>query len=486
MRLAARPGAGRLPAYQWDFYMSSLWLEQARGSEPPCPVLQESLQVDVCIVGGGYTGLWTALHLKEQSPGLTIAIIEARECGSGASGRNGGFVLSWAAKFETLLKVCGPEEALRLLRESERIATDVAAFLEQHQIDAQLRQDGWLWTASNKAQVGSWKSCIDALARHGQAPFAELSPDEVRRMSGSRQQLAGVFAPAAATVHPGLYVRGLRRIALAKGIRVFEQTPLQSLQTRPSLCVRTPQGEVRPRKLVLAMNAWSSRFRELNKGIVVVGSDLVATAPCPEALARIGLVNGVAISDSRLFTNYYRNTQAGEMVFGRGGGDFAFGGKIGGLYEGPSRHAREVADLLYRFYPELRASGIVRSWSGPIDRSMDGLPCFGHLGKHPDIVYGYGYSGNGVGPTYLGGKFLASMVLERNDSWRNSPMAQGLRGRFPIEPFRYVGSRVVKSALVRKEAAEDRGQPASRLDIALAGLAPGGLVPVSRNAESRR
>lgn len=481
------PKRGRVArAYYRNVFMSSLWLEQARGSEPACPALQESLQVDVCIVGGGYTGLWTALQLKEQSPGLAVAVIEARECGSGASGRNGGFVLSWAAKFETLLKVCGPDEALRLLVESERIATDVDAYLRRHDVDAQLRQNGWLWTASNDAQIGSWHACIDLLAQHGQAPFVKLSSDEVRRLSGSRQQLAGVFAPAAATVHPGRYVRGLRRIALAKGVRIFEYTPLQSLQTRPALRVRTPQGEVRPRKLVLAMNAWSSRFRELSKGIVVVGSDLVATAPCPDVLERIGLATGLAISDSRLFTNYYRNTVAGEMVFGRGGGDFAFGGKVGSLYEGPSRYARAVSGLLHRFYPELAGTNIVRSWSGPIDRSMDGLPCFGHLNGHPDIVYGYGYSGNGVGPTYLGGKFLASMVLERDDPWRHSAMAQGLRGRFPPEPFRYVGSRVVKSALVRKEAAEDHGRVPSRLDIALAGLAPGGLVPVSRKTGTQR
>ena len=100
-------------------------------------------------------------------------------------------------------------------------------------------------------------------------------------------------------------------------------------------------------QVVLAMNAWSTRFRELNKGVVVVGSDLVATAPHPEALEKIGLTSGVAISDSRLFTNYYRNTCAGEMVFGRGGGDFAFNGAVGRLYEGPSRFAREVAAILH-------------------------------------------------------------------------------------------------------------------------------------------
>ncbi|KDC39885.1 putative aminophosphonate oxidoreductase [Bordetella bronchiseptica M435/02/3] len=467
-----------------DFPMSSLWLDQARGSEPACPALQGATRADVCIVGGGYTGLWTALQLREQSPGLDIVLLEAQECGAGASGRNGGFMLSWAAKFETLLKVCGTDEALRLLGESERIAADVAGYLKRHGVDAQLRQDGWLWTASNAAQVDSWMPCIELLARHGQQAFVALPADEVRRLSGSAAHLAGVLSRSSATVHPGMYVRGLRRIALAKGIRIYEHTPMRSLRARPQPKVATARGEVRAAKVVLAMNAWSTRFRELNKGVVVVGSDLVATAPHPEALEKIGLTNGVAISDSRLFTNYYRNTCAGEMVFGRGGGDFAFNGAVGRLYEGPSRFAREVAAILHRFYPALAPLGIVRSWSGPIDRSMDGLPCFGHLGGHPDIVYGYGYSGNGVGPTYLGGKFLASMVLENDDAWRHSALARGLRGRFPPEPFRYVGSRVVKAALVRKEAAEDQGQAPARLDTMLAGLAPGGLVPVARKEKA--
>ncbi|MCY1195865.1 Gamma-glutamylputrescine oxidoreductase [compost metagenome] len=463
--------------------MSSLWWDQARGKEPASSPLRGAARADVCIVGGGYTGLWTALQLREQAPDLDIVLLEARECGSGASGRNGGFMLSWAAKFETLLKVCGKDEALRLLAESERIAADVADYLQRHEVDAHLRQDGWLWTASNTAQIGSWAPCVELLARHGQEPFVELPVEDVQRMSGSARHLAGVYARTSATVHPGRYVRGLRRIALAKGVRIFEHSPMRALRARAGPTVLTEHGELRAAKVVLAMNAWSTHFRELNSGVVVVGSDLVATPSCPEMLEKIGLTSGTAISDSRLFTNYYRNTVDGAMVFGRGGGDFAFNGRIGDLYEGASRFAREVSDILYRFYPELARVGTVRSWSGPIDRSLDGLPCFGHLGGHPDIVYGYGYSGNGVGPTYLGGKFLASMVLESDDAWRHSPLARGVRGRFPPEPFRYVGSRMVKAALVRKEAAEDRGRAPARLDTMLAGLAPGGLVPVGTKKE---
>ena len=131
-----------------------------------------------------------------------------------------------------LLKVCGTDEALRLLGESERIAADVAGYLKRHGVDAQLRQDGWLWTASNAAQVDSWMPCIELLAPMGSRPLIALPTDEVRRLSGAAH-LAGVLSRSSATVHPGITVRGLRRIALAKGIRIYEHTPMRSLRARP-------------------------------------------------------------------------------------------------------------------------------------------------------------------------------------------------------------------------------------------------------------
>ncbi|MFQ5829533.1 MAG: NAD(P)/FAD-dependent oxidoreductase, partial [Candidatus Methylomirabilia bacterium] len=172
----------------------SLWLEEALAVEHDEPrVLEGDHRADVCIVGGGYTGLWTAIHLKELKPELDIILIEADLCGGGASGRNGGFVLSWWAKFSTLLKLCSTKEALRLARASENAVAEIGSFCRRHAINAHYRPDGWLWVATNQAQIGAWTTTLKDLKRHGVQPFLELEPKEVARRAGSPAHLAGVL-----------------------------------------------------------------------------------------------------------------------------------------------------------------------------------------------------------------------------------------------------------------------------------------------------
>lgn len=465
--------------------MRSLWLEECgEATEDLAPPLQGREEADVCIVGGGFTGLWTAVQIKRLDPSCRVVLLEADICGGGASGRNGGFVLTWSAKYQTLEKMFGPEGALAVLDLCEQAPAGIADFCTEHGIDARLRHEGWLWTASNRAQLGAWRSTREALERCGRELLHDISSDEVRRLTGSPRQLAGVMVPNAATVDPGRLVRGLRRVAMRLGVRIHEKCPMRRLGRGSPATVATPAGEVEAARVVLAMNAWSPAVRELRRSIVVVGSDVIATPPVPEELARLGLAHGTAISDSRLFTHYYRSTHDGRLVFGKGGGDFAFGSNIGRLFEGPSRHEALVERVARWFYPSFDHAIRFRSWSGPIDRSMTGLPMFGELSGCSSIIYGYGYSGNGVGPSFVGGRILASLALGRVDEWASAPLV-GMGGkRFPPEPVRYLGARLMKGALMRTERAEDEGRSPRRVDIALSALMPGGLVPVQSREKS--
>src|SRR5437763_1582033 len=184
---------------------------------------------DVCIVGGGFTGLWTALWLKEREPSLDVVMVEADVCGAGASGRNGGFVLSWWAKFLALERLCGAVEAVRLARASAAGVTEIGAFCAENSIDAHFRRAGWLWTATSPAQLGAWDDTLGRLEELGERPFVRLEPEEVARRAASPVHLAGVFEPTAATVHPALLARGLRRVALERGVRLFERSPVRQL-----------------------------------------------------------------------------------------------------------------------------------------------------------------------------------------------------------------------------------------------------------------
>src|SRR5262249_30577125 len=178
---------------------------------------------------------------------------------------------------------------------------------------------------------------------------------------------------------------------------------------------------------------------------------------------------------SRMSLNYWRNTADGRIVFGRALGRFAFAGRVDDNYEEPSPRAAEVEAAWRRFFPMLSDLPVASSWTGPVDRSVDGLPFFGHLGGRPDIVYGLGFSGHGVGgPTMMGGRILAALSRETNDEWSRCALVRERVDEFPIEPFRYLGAIAVRGALRRKERLEDAGGRPDRFTCYLAGLAPSG------------
>jgi glycine/D-amino acid oxidase-like deaminating enzyme len=289
-----------------------------------------------------------------------------------------------------------------------------------------------------------------------------------------------VFEPTAATVQPALLARGLRRVALDRGVRIFERSPMKSLDRSRPPRVLTAAGSVKADKVVLALNAWAAALPELRRSIVVIASDIVATAPAPDRLATIGWTDGSCISDSRMLVNYYRTTLDGRLVFGRGGGKLAFGGNVGTTFDGPSPRADAVTASMRSLYPSLRDVPVTHSWMGPIDRTQVGLPFFSRLGGREDILYGVGYSGNGVGPSFLGGRILSSLALGLDDGWSRAGLVRDPAGGFPPEPLRYVGGRIVRRAVERKEDAEDRGRSADRLTLFLANLAPSGLVPLKK------
>ncbi|AMO98544.1 NAD(P)-binding Rossmann-like domain protein [Collimonas arenae] len=453
--------------------MRPFWLEDALFADGElAPALQGQQKADVGIVGGGFTGLWTAIQLKQQNPTLDIAIIESDLCGAGASGRNGGCLLTWSTKFFTLRRLFGEDEAVRLVKASEEVVNHIGDFCREHRINAEFRQDGTLYTATTKAQLGVLDPVLDELKRRGISSYHALPDVEVRRRSGSMRNLSGVFSPMAATVHPGKLVRGLRRVAIEMGIRIYERTPMLSFTPGTTVTLHTPAGSLQVGKMVLAINAWmASRFPQFERTLAVVSSDMVITEKCPELLQQIGLTDGVSVLDSRTFVFYYRTTEDGRLMLGKGGNTFAWRGRILPVFDQRSPYEQQLKQSLHEFFPALADVPITASWNGPSDRSVTGFPFFGRLNDMPNVFYGFGYSGNGVGPSYMGGQLLSSLVLGLDNAWSRSPLAAGPRGHFPPEPLRYIGSLVVRNAIRRKELAEDQDRKPWMLDQMLSKLA---------------
>jgi glycine/D-amino acid oxidase-like deaminating enzyme len=247
-------------------------------------------------------------------------------------------------------------------------------------------------------------------------------------------------------------------------------------RSRP-LVVRTPKGSVAADRVAIAMGAWAATLSELRRAFVSIASDIVITDPAPDELEWLGWRNGVSISDSRLMVHYYRTTRDGRIAFGKGGGRLAYGARIDPSFSERSPMETGLARRLHAVYPSFVNVPIAASWNGPIDRTIDGLPFFFELGR-PDLVCGAGYSGNGVGPTVLGGRILASLALGLDDEWAGCGLVRTPPPGLPPEPWRYLGGRVIRAAVARKEQAEDAGRDPARLDRALARMAPAGLVPL--------
>ena len=219
------------------------------------------------------------------------------------------------------------------------------------------------------------------------------------------------------------------------------------------------------------MPGWPVPFREFERSVAIVSSDMVITEPAPQSLDACGLDRGISVLDSRIFVHYYRSTADGRLMLGKGGNTFAYGGRMLPVFDQPSPHRQELAQRLTQFIPELTGVPIAASWNGASDRSVTGLPFFGCLRGQPDIFYGFGYSGNGVGPSRMGGELLASLALGMDNAWTRSPLCGGPRGKFPPEPIRYIGSIMVRNAIRRKEAAEDRGGRPLPFDVGLSRFA---------------
>lgn len=438
--------------------LPSWWLEQAlavEGEPAPAPPPAGDSAVDVAIVGGGYTGLWTALALRERDPGRRIVLVEAEICGAGPSGRNGGFIHGYWASLASTLPLLGESEAVRLAQAAERIVPGVRAFAETRGEDVWLREEGMLMVSTAPAQDAAVEHAVEAAAEAGHPDEAvALSVEEVARRCSSPVFRRGVLFRDGATVHPGLLVRALRRAVLDAGVVLHERTP--ALRVRDGEVV-TPGGTIRARDVVLATNAALTGWRPAARSLTNFGSYVVLTEPAPDALAEIGWTGGEAIVDGRMFLHYFRATDDGRVLMGSGSGPIGFGGKVDNRFSADSATAGRAEAGLRRMLPGLGRLRVERAWGGPIDVSADHLPFF-RTKPGTRIHFGAGYSGHGVGPSWLGGQILASLVLGAEDEWTRLPLAARRVPSLPPEPFRRLGGGLVRRSIMACEAAEEHGR----------------------------
>ena len=440
----------------------SLWLQEALHAEDglESQELLEAMRADVCIVGGGYTGLWTALRIKELEPDADVVVIEQDICGGGPSGRNGGFTHGWWDQLPLLVDLYGADRALEIARASEAAVDQIGEFCERHGVDAWFIGNGYLQVSASAAQDDDWKRAVAVCRDLGVADrYVPLSAAEVQQRCASPRFREGVLMPGGASVQPALLARGLRRVLLERGVVIHEETRAKGFRVRGGVSVRTDDGEVRSDQLVLAMNAWAAGWPRFRTRLMTWGSYIVLTEPIPDQLRELGWTGGEPIADSRFTVHYFRTTRDGRIAFGAGVGAAGYGGAIGRGFTADRRAVALAAAGLQHLFPMLREVRIEDAWGGPIDISSDRLPALGSL-DGGRVHFAHGYSGNGVAPSRLAGRVLAAVIDGGEDPVARLPIFGARARRFPPEPIRYIGARMIREALIRKDEAEDRnGRP---------------------------
>ena len=447
------------------------WVHEA-GPQPRFPSLEGKQSFDVVVVGGGFTGLWNAFHLKRAEPNLKVGLLESHRIGHGPSGRNAGFVDAMWVSFASLVARYGDRPALELARASERSVIQVGEFLEEHGVEAWYRRSGYLNVSTAPAWDGCWERNLKAMRSAGITDGPrELSPGEVRGICASPAFRGGVHYGAAATVQPARLAFGIRDANQQLGVELFEASPVLRIEdSGPEIRIFTPGGKATSKKLVLANGpALAGMGSPLRANVTLASSHMVITEPVPEVIEELGWTGGEAISDCRSLLTYFRTTPDGRLALGWGGGRIAAGSRRFGRAELDAEVVAGVIKSLKRYFPILADRKFEYAWGGPIDASATHLP---HVVELPSgrAFAAFGYTGNGVGPSQMVGRSLTSLVLDRRDEYSELAFVEPATAltTVPPEPFRWIGGAMIREAIGRKEEAQLSGTRPGPISSAIA------------------
>jgi glycine/D-amino acid oxidase-like deaminating enzyme len=447
------------------------WIREA-GDVTPRPPLDEDRDADLLIVGGGYTGMWTALHAREMAPDARIVLLESEPvCGRGPSGRNGGFVEGLWTTLASMRARWGDAPAIAVAYAAEEAVERIAAFCAADDVDAWFRRGGYLEVSTTPAHDGAGRAALEACQELGVPDkLRDVSAAEVQDRCASPEFRAGVMEPGAATVQPARLALAIRRRLLESGVDIYESSPVRRFReaddgveatTATGARVRAPRG-------VLAIGAAAKAHSGPLRGrLTVASSHIVITEPVPDVIEKLGWTGGEAITDARSLVHYFRTTPDGRIAFGWGGGRIAMGARLHGRTEVDPDVVEAQRHHLLEYFPDLTGRRITHAWGGPIDASPTHLPAVTTLPRSRAWVAA-GYTGNGVGPTNMVGRTLASLALDRSDDPTRLAFVDAKMPRVPPEPFHWIGGEAIRMAIGSKEYAEMAGRKPGRIASAVA------------------
>ena len=428
--------------------------------------LDGSAQVDVAIVGAGYSGLWTAYSLLSADPGLRIAILEANEVGFGASGRNGGWASAlFPVSLEALARASSPAAALRQKAAMQDAVIEIGRVAKTEGWEIDYHRGGSIFLARTPLQ---WQAAHEEIASLrawgiGEEDACLLGPVEARSMAQATDVLGATFTPHCAAIHPLRLARLLGRRVVQMGARLHEGTPVVGIE--PGV-VRTAHGDVRADVVVRATEAFTRSLTGQRRAIAPVYSLMIATEPLSqEVWSQIGLHDRPTFSDGRHLIIYGQRTADGRLAFGGRGAPYHWGSRISPKQDVNVAVQQGLVQTLEELFPVVAGARITHAWGGAVGIARDWWASVG-LDRRTGLAWAGGYVGDGVTTTNLAGRTLADLILGRETDLVSLPWVGHRSRKWEPEPLRWLGTNLGLRVMTSADRIEARtGRPTRRAAI---------------------
>lgn len=441
----------------------SLW----RATAGPAPVIAGAVlpaTADVVIIGGGYTGLWTALHLLRESPGLNVVVLERTRVGFGASGRNGGWASAlFPTSLERVAARSSRDAALALQSAMRSVVDELDAWATEEGIDCEYAKGGTLTVARNAAQVRALRAEIEHDRRWGttESDAVALNRVETLERIGVDGALAGRYTPHCASIHPLKLVYGLAAAVQRRGGTILEGTT--ALSYGPGV-VSTNRGVVTADAVVRATEGYTARFDAHARELLPVYSLMVATEPLSDSLwDAIGLRERETFTEQRHVVIYGQRTADGRLAFGGRGAPYHFGSAIDASFDTNRGVHRRLHETLIGLFPQLATTRITHRWGGALAIPRDYMP---FVRYSEGIGEAGGYVGDGVASAALAGRTMADLILARATARTELPWVQHRGREWEREPLRWIEANGMLAGLGLADRLEARtGRPSRLADL---------------------
>ena len=450
-----------------DYRSLSLWFDQLDEALTPRPALSGDIEVDVAIVGAGFTGLWTAYYLQAADPSLRIALLEKEIAGFGASGRNGGWCSAlYPVSAATLADEHGRDAAIAQYAAMRATVNEVLRVVADERIAADAAHGGTVVLARNQVQLSR---AVDEVAESAEYDLgtALLDADAARGRLAATQVVGGTFTPNCAAVQPAKLARGLARVVTDRGAALYEHTPVVEIQPHAAL---TRTGRVRAEYVVRATEGYTPTLAGERRTIAPVYSLIIATEPLSDATwDAIGLRERETFSDFRHLIIYGQRSADGRMVFGGRGAPYHYASRIRPAYDRVPKVFAALHAELVELFPSLRVARITHRWGGPLGIARDWHASVG-LDRATGVAWAGGYVGDGVSTTNLAGRTVTDLILNRDTELTRLPWVGHRIRAWEPEPLRWLGANAGLRAMTWADAAEARRGRPSRMASLVNGM----------------